>query len=60
MAQVQFAGHVGRWDGDHERLFGWVETRLAWIVGWLEKAVLLPPIVNALLGGMKIIGFWKI
>ncbi len=57
MPQVQFTGHVGRRDGDDERLFGRVKTGLVRVIGGLEIAAFLPHLVDARLSGLEIIGF---
>ncbi len=57
MPQVQFAGYVGRWNGNDKRLFAGVKTGLAGVVERGKISPLFPPAVNALLGSLEIVCF---
>lgn len=59
MAKVQLTGDVGRGNGDDEGPSAWVETGLVGVVGGGKVALRLPPGIEALLGGSKVIGFWQ-
>ncbi len=57
VADVQFAGHVRRRDGDDERLDVRVEARFVRVVVRLEITARFPHRIDARLGGFEVVGF---
>ena len=60
VAQVEFAGHVGRRHGNHEGLHRGVEAGLVGVVPGLEVALLLPLLVDLGFQGVEVEGFGDI
>ncbi len=57
VTEMQFARHVRRRDGDHERLDRRVEVGFVRVVVRLEVAALFPHLVDARLGGLEVVCF---
>ena len=57
VTEVQFAGHIRRWDGDDERLDGRIEVWLVGIVMRLEVTARFPHGINARFSVFEIVGF---